>query len=354
MKYAALKAGEHFRDWRLVVERRDGDLHILENHPLNSKEYSPETKPRPAAHNHENEMPARPVLGFDLHRTLTPDYGYPLLQGPWPGVKSFMDRMVARNCCLHIMTASLDFPDPQVVDARKEMVRSWALQNGIPANYIGVNVEANVRLDDRGITVSSTDTTAPDWDALGKQAEKALLDTWYIDPDDGCYYKREDVKPVGDSIQQWPEITDTPPDAPRGWTTPFLDIDIHRTINPGWGSTREDKPISGSVQAIQGLYAQGFQIQLSCAGWMRSTHTQAQSDQRLAAFRLYMRKYGIPFDRIVTKDDVDVWFDDKVIGFKNWKQALPDVTAALMLSINEHPKYAAGPLAMAGDPASRG
>lgn len=349
MKHAALKAG-NFKDWRMVVERRKGQLHLLENHEL--KEYTAERDTRPAAHNHENEQPARPILGFDLHRTLTPDYGFPLLQPPWPGVKGFLDRMVSRNCCIHIVTASMDTTDPQITDVRKSMIQSWAQQYGIPVSWIGPNVDANVRLDDRGIAVLSTDTAAPDWDALGKQAEKALAQTWYIDPDDGCYYKREDIKPVGNTIDRYPEITDTPPDAPRGWSTPLLDIDIHRTINPGWGSTREDKPLPGSVQAIQTLYSQGFQIELSCAGWMRSTHTQAQSDQRLAAFRIYMRKYGIPFDRIVTKDDVDVWFDDKTVGFTNWKAALPLVTARLTDAIKEHPRYAAGPLAV-GNPVGR-
>jgi hypothetical protein len=342
VKYAALKSGAAFPDWEMHVRRLNGELQILKNAEL--KEYTPETQTRPAEHNHENEFPARPILGFDLHRTLTPDYGFPLLNAPWPGVKAFMDRMVSRNCCIHIVTASMDRPDSQIVDARKAMIQGWAQSYGIPVGYIGPNVDANVRLDDRAIAVNSTDTVAPDWDALGKQAERSLAKTWYIDPDDGCYYKNPDIKPAGDQIQQFPEITDTPPDAPRGWSTPQLDIDIHRTINPGWGSTREDKPIPGAAQAIQTLYSQGWQIQLSCAGWMRSTHTQAQSDQRLAAFRIYMRKYGIPFDRIVTKDDVDVWFDDKSIAFTNWKTSLPIVTAQLMLAIKEHPAYAAGPL----------
>jgi hypothetical protein len=333
MKYLALASGD-YPD--MVIERRGGKLSL--------KEYTPELTTRPAEHNHENEQPARPVIGFDLHRTLTPDYGFPLLNGPWPGVKAFLDRMVSRNCCIHIVTASMDRPDPQIVDARKAMIQTWAQSYGVPVGYIGPNVDANVRLDDRAITVTSTDTTAPDWDALGKQAEKALAKTWYIDEDDGCYYKIPDVVPVGNAIDKYPEITDTPPDAPRGWSTPLLDIDIHRTINPGWGSTREDNPIPGAAKAIQTLYAQGFQIQLSCAGWMRSTHTQAQSDQRLAAFRIYMRKWGIPFDRIVTKDDVDVWFDDKSVPFTNWKASLPAVAAQLMLAINEHPSYAAGPL----------
>jgi len=350
VKHVALKAGA-FPDWRMTVERRNGELHLLENAAI--KEYSPELTTRPAEHNHENEMPARPVLGFDLHRTMTPDYGYPLLNAPYPGLKAFLDRMVSRNCCIHIVTASMDRPDPQIVDGRKSMIQNWASQYGIPVGWIGPNVDANVRLDDRAITVPSdpANKILPDWDALGKQAERSLAKTWYIDPDDGCYYKIPDVVPVGDTIQQFPEITDTPPDAPRGWSTPLLDIDIHRTINPGWGSTREDKPIPGSAKAIQTLYSQGWQIQLSCAGWMRSTHTQAQSDQRLAAFRIYMRKNGIPFDRIVTKDDVDVWFDDKSIPFVSWKTSLPAVTARLMQAISEHPSYAAGPLvAVQGNP----
>jgi hypothetical protein len=342
VKYAALKSGPGFPDWEMHVRRLNGELHLLKNAEL--KEYTPELTTRPAEHNHENEQPGRPILGFDLHRTLSPDYGFPLLAPPWPGVKAFMDRMVSRNCCIHIITASMDRPDPQIVDMRRSMIQSWAQGYGIPVGYIGPNVDANVRLDDRAITVNSTDTQAPDWDALGKQAERALAKTWYIDPDDGCYYKIPDVTPVGDTIQQFPEITDTPPDAPRGWSTPQLDIDIHRTINPGWGSTREDKPISGAAKAIQGLYSDGWQIQLSCAGWMRSTHTQAQSDQRLAAFRIYMRKYGIPFDRIVTKDDVDVWFDDKSVPFTSWKASLPVVTARLLSAVKEHPMYASGPL----------
>jgi hypothetical protein len=306
---------------------------------LGQKDYTAERGMRPAAHNHENEMPSRPVLGFDLHRTLTPDYGFPLLAAPFPGLKAFMDRMVARGCCIHIMTASLDRPDVQIISARKAMVVAWVANAGLPVSYIGPNVDANVRLDDRGVTVESTPTTAPDWVAIGRQAEQRLAMTWTIDPITGRYVRRDDIIPVGTVIENFPEITDTGPDAPRGWSTPQLDIDLHRTINPGWGSTREDNPPPGCVTAIQGLYADGWQIQMSCGGWMRSTHTQAQSDQRLASFRIYLRKWGIPFDRIVTKDDVDLWFDDKVVRYTSWSASLPRVIDALVLAQTEHPSY---------------
>lgn len=310
---------------------------------LASKEYTAERSQRPAAHNHENEFPARPILGFDLHRTMTPDYGYPLLAPPWPGLKSYLDQMVARNCCIHISTASMDRSDPQIVSTRKAMIQNWVTSYGLPVGWVGPNVDANVRLDDRGIEINALETaTGPDFVRIQKEAERRLAETWTIDPDTGWYVKRTDVVPVGDEVVRYPEITDTGPDAPRGWSTPLLDIDIHRTVNPGWGSTREDKPEKGSVQAIQSLYTSGWQVQLSCAGWMRSTHTQAQSDQRLAAFRIYFRKYGIPFDRIVTKDDVDLWHDDKVVQYTNWAKSLPLVTARLMSTLSEHPAYSAG------------
>jgi hypothetical protein len=305
------------------------------------KEYTAERSQRPAAHNHENEFPSRPILSFDLHRTCTPDWGFPLMEAPWPGLKAFMDRMVARGCCVHIVSASLDRSDPRVVSARVAQVRVWVQNAGLPVGWIGPNVEANVRLDDRGIRVDSTATTTPDWIALGRQAEQRLATTWTINPDSGTYVKREDIVPVGTPVEKFPEITDAPVDAPRGWSTPVLDVDIHRTLNPGWGSTREDAPMRGSIEAMQALYAAGYQINLSCAGWMRSTHTQAQSDQRLASFRLYMHKYGIPYDSIVTKDDCDLWFDDKTIQFTSWKAVLQPVVDALEIARREHPAYSA-------------
>ena len=311
-----------------------------------AKEYTAERSKRPAAHNHENEFPARPVLGFDLHQTMTSDFGFPLLQKPFPGLKAYLDQMVSRNCCIHIATASMDRDDDQVVSARKAMIQNWATSYGLPIGWIGPNVDANVRLDDRGVEVNPLETpTGPDYVRIQKEAEQRLAETWMIDPDLGWYVKRTDVVPVGDEVTRYPEITDTGPDAPRGWSTPQLDIDIHRTVNPGWGSTREDKPEKGAIQSIQSLYSEGWQIQFSCAGWMRSTHTQAQSEQRLAAFRIYFRKYGIPFDRIVTKDDVDLWHDDKVIRYTTWAKSLPIVRARLVATLAEHPAYSAGILA---------
>jgi hypothetical protein len=257
------------------------------------------------------------------------------VSAPFYGVKAFMDRMVARNCCIHIASASLDQQDSQLNGIRKQMVQAWVTNFGLPVGWIGPNVEANVRVDDRAITIPPD----PDWAAIGKEAEKRLAVTWTLDDDTGCYVKRTDVVPVGTPVERYPEITDAPDDAPRAWSTPWLDIDIHRTVNPGWGSTREDPPTPGAVAAIQRWYDQGFQIQLSCAGWMRSTHTQAQSEQRLAAFRLYFRKYGIPYDRIVTKDDCDVFFDDKSITYTSWKQTVPIVDVALAKAAAAHPLF---------------
>lgn len=336
-----LEEGANLPDWRVVIERRDGRITVPESRAL--KEYTAERGKRPTAHNHENEIPARPVLSFDLHRTLTPEFGFPLIQPPYEDVKTFLDRMVSRNCCIHIMSASMDRADPQISAIRIDMTRTWAVNYGLPIGFVGPNVEANVRLDDRGVRVrGASETTPPDWVAIGKQAEKRLLDTWILDPDTETYIKRTDLTPVGDPTPETPDLAIPLDDTPRAWSTPMLDIDIHRTVNPGWGSTRELKPPPGAAKAIQSLYSKGYQIQMSCAGWMLSTHTPAESAQRLASFRSYFRCYGIPYDRVVTKDDCDLWFDDKVTQYTNWKTALPLVTADLEAAALEHPSLALG------------
>ena len=323
-KIAAIQAGKHLADWELHVIREGGVLRVLSN-----KQYVPEKTPRPKEHRHDYKYGGDkwPVLSFDLHRTLTPDWGFPLTSAPYDGVKAFLDQQVSRRACIHCVSASLDNPDPDFSVARTALVWAWIRQYGLPISWVGPNSEASIRVDDRGVTIPST-PDMPDWNkALPKQFQAILDKTWNI-ADDGCYVRRDDLTPVGDLIgdDEYPDDGDVPQDQPRGLSTPLIDFDLHRTIMPAWGTRRDAPPDPAMVDLIQRLYAEGFSIQISCAGWNPMTldkNDQQFSVDRSAWQRRYLRQWGIPYDRLVTKDDCDTWGDDKVIGFKSAKQVEP-------------------------------
>lgn len=289
---------------------------------MQQKAHTAEASPRPAEHNHEYDSNQSPVLVFDLHGTITPDKGYPLTEEPFGGVREFMDRMAGRGCCIHISTASLhETGDQQIRDARLAMVEAYVARYSLPVGFIGPNTEADARLDDRMVPIPPQ----PDWGEIAAHAEARLLETFALV--NGKYERRTDLEPVGEEIE-FPEAEEDA-DRPRGYSTPRVDIDIHRTLNPAWGSAREAPPDPAGVDLVNRLYDEGFQVQLSCPGWNPATRPDT-SGERLTAMQHYAREYGIHYDRIVAKDDCDLHFDDKGVRFTgNWRLAEAQIRALL-------------------------
>jgi hypothetical protein len=318
VKIFAARAGD-FPDQGWIVERVGGELRLL-------KQYAPETQRRDRQHRHGYGQNTMPVLGFDLHRTLTPDIGYPLISEPFPGVKDGLDSFVARGCCIHIVSASLDFPDQDINDARTRILWQWVRDNGLPVGFVGPNSEATIRLDDRAVTVPEN----PDWPSLFGLAEKMLKKIYELDKT-GRYVQRQDLKPAGDMIDDdsWPDDEDVPQDAPRGFTTPLIDVDMHRTLMPAWGTRRDAKPNPDGVRCMREWYNAGYTIQVSCGGWNPALVEKPQfAVDRAAWQRRYLRQWGIPYDRLVAKDDVDVWFDDRAINYSgSWADADTQIRA---------------------------
>lgn len=329
-----LEEGAGLPDVSLLLERRKGRYFV--------KQYVPEKRPRPAFHRHDYGQNTMPVLAFDLHRTLTPDIGYPLVSDPFPGLKEGMDQFVARGCCLHVCTASMDFPDQQIDDARHALATHWMRAKGLPVTFVGPNAEASSRIDDRGITVPED----PDWPSLWAQAEKQLAKTYVIDKKSGKYVRRDDLNPAGRKIDEdeYPDGEDVPMDCPRGFTTPLIDIDLHRTLMPGWGTRRDAEPEADGVRCIREWYEKGYTIQISCAGWNPALVDDPKfAEQRSAWQRRYLLQYGIPYDRLVTKDDYDVWFDDRVIPYTgDWEAIDAQIESMYGEEVRSWPSAAVG------------
>ena len=334
--------GPDLPDWRVVAERRAGRFKVVESAAI--KQYAPEKTPRPPEHRHDYGQNEMPVLAFDLHRTLTPDIGYPLVSDPFPALKEGMDQFAARGCCLHVWSASLDFPDQTIDDARQALGMHWFRAKGLPVSVFGPNSEASTRIDDRGIMVP--EGTEPDWAALWATAEKKLLKTYEIDKKSGKYVRRDDLKPVGDLIDddEYPDDEDVPQDSPRGFTTPLIDIDLHRTLMPAWGTRRDAPPNPDGVSVIREWYRAGYSIQISCAGWTPATADNPKfAAQRAAWQRRYLLQWGIPYDRLVTKDDYDIWFDDRVVPFEgDWKAMEKVIDARYGDEVRSWPASAVG------------
>jgi len=290
-----------------------------------AKAYSPETEPRDPKHMHDYGQNQKPVLSFDLHHTLTLDAGFPLVSPPFPGVRQFLNLMAARGCCVHISTASLDETDPDICKVRKSQIEDWCARYGLPVSYVCSNSHADVRVDDRGINVPKD----PDWGSIAAVAELQLGATHELD-EDGQYARRKDLAPVGERRETWPKLSSVPADRPRGFSTPMVDIDVHRTLDPAWGTGRVPQaPDPQAVAIVRGLYEAGYQIQFSCAGWNPALDVDGGGPDRLAGIVQYLLTYDIPYDRVVSKDDYDVRFDDKAIPFTTW----PEVRAAVLAKV---------------------
>lgn len=328
----------------MEVSLADADRLMMEEHPMGTrgvaplvpgadllelglrrpparKAYAPETRPRDPEHLHEYGKNERPVLSFDFHGTLTPDEGFPLTHSPFPGLGAFVRLMVSRGCCLHLASSSFDTGDGDLRKARIHQAQAWCRSSGIPISLFIPNAAANARLDDRGVHIPAD----PDWDAIGAEAQERLL-AWY-ELVDGLYVRRTDLVPVGDPVASFPRLADVPPDRPRGFTTPILDIDVCRTIRPAWGTGRTAPPDPAGVAVIRRLYDAGYQIQPSCAGWSPALESDGKADERRAVNAQYLAANDIPYDRQVSKDDCDLWFDNRTVAFTgDW----PAAAAALV------------------------
>src|SRR5205807_8195617 len=75
-------------------------------------------------------------------------------------------------------------------------------------------------------------------------------------------------------------------------------------------------------------YDAGYQNQFACAGWNPALAVDGGGPDRLAGIIQYLLTYDIPYDRVVSKDDYDVRFDDKVRTFTSWAEVRPAVLAA--------------------------
>jgi hypothetical protein len=289
-----------------------------------TRAYSPETELRDPEHMHDYGQNQKPVLSFDLHHTLTPDAGFPLASPPFPGVREFLNLMTARGCCVHISTASLDDTDPDVCKVRKYQIEDWAARYGLPIGYVCSNSHADVRVDDRALTVPRN----PDWKAISAVAQAQLLNTYELD-ENGQYARRKDLTPVGEHRETWPKLSSVPADRPRGFSTPMIDIDVHRTLDPAWGTGRvPQSPDPLGVVVVRGLYGAGYQVQFSCAGWNPALDVDGGGEDRLAGIIQYLLTYDIPYDRVVSKDDYDLRFDDKAVPFTTWAEVRVAVLAA--------------------------
>lgn len=294
--------GDSLPDWQAYVERRNGVVSVTE------KEYAPERKPRDPAHLHDYGQHEMPVLAFDLHHTLTPDIGFPLTQPPFEGVADFLARMVSRGCCVHVASASLDVTDSDIAKARKRLIEAYAVESHLPISWISANTEATLRIDDRGVPIPPD----PDWVTTLPAIYEAriLAGPWLLE---NGVYVRHNLTPVGDLIEEFPDLSKQPKDQPRGYTTQILDFDLHRTICPAWGSSRTAPYEEGGVALVNQLYDAGYIIQVSCGGWNPALVDDQTRDARLAAITQSLWQAGIRFDRVVSKEDCDLWGDDKVL-----------------------------------------
>src|SRR5207249_2723102 len=133
----------------------------------------------------------------------------------------------------------------------------------------------------------------------------------------------------GVQYEDFPALNEVPPERPRGYSGPRLDVDVHKTLSQANSSTRDAPPNPGAVQAVTNFYNQLVTIRLSCAGWSPMTHEADEANERLAGLRQYMADNAIPYDNIVTKDHGDIYVDDKGITAKDWEADVPRITAKL-------------------------
>lgn len=304
---------------------RNGELEAL-------LEARSEPRRRPASHSHDTDYP-EPVIVLDLNGTLTPWNGYPMTEAePFPKVKKWLDHFAARGCCLHLATAGL-WPEviasPDIFRARRHQVQNFMVRHALPIQWIGPKVGADRYYDDRMISVPPK----PDWDIVGARIEENLNKRFRLV---NGIWQRIPKKPLGEKIRKFPDIAEVPGDRHRGYSTPILDVDMHRTLTQASGSTVTHELNPDVVDLVRKIYEAKFIIHISCAGWNPATHDNGEWQGRLAAMRYQLLEAGVPFDQFVSKDHGDVFVDDKGQPYIDAKKDYPVILKALQARIN-HP-----------------
>jgi hypothetical protein len=283
------------------------------------------TTPRPSNHDHPTDAGAAPVIVFDLHRTLTTSHGYPL-GPPFEGVKEALDDWASQGVCLHLCTAALEpRHDPLILAARLIAAWAWIDQCALPIKWVAGKVGAHTYYDDRMVCVE------PDgnWDRVRKAINVELDARSEVGPDG--IRRLIALGEIGDPYQkdEWPDPDSIPPDQPRGFSTPILDVDVHRCLSQANSSQNLAPPMPGAKEALTKIWEAGFTIHFSCAGWDPTTHTPEEAAQRLAGLQQMVRKLGLPYDQFVSKDHGTCFVDDKGFPFTSWKKDFPALSRRL-------------------------
>lgn len=308
-------------DLRKEVDGLRSDLRKL------LQERRTEVVARPKAHRHTTDD-NRPVLCFDLDGTLHPGTGLPL-DGvePFPGLKQCMDAFVGEGCCLHLQTGELAVGGPQDMEiyfARHALIESWLGEHGLPVGLLLPKIVADCFYDDRMVPVPEN----PDYGLIRDVAVTMLSEKFK--KDESGQWARKPKKYKGPLISDWPNPKEIPGDSPRGFTGPRLDADLHRTVLNSSSSERMGQPLPGAREALVDLYDSGVTVNLSCAGWNPAFRTPDESARRLAGLRLQLRTASIPYDRLVTKDHGDLFFDDRgVTCTGSWEDDMPLIAKKL-------------------------
>jgi hypothetical protein len=299
---------------------------------------------RPARHMHHDDAGEPPVICMDLHGTLTPSSGFTMygqpgaMAPPWPGVKEALDGWAAQGICLHITSGALDASavDPLQRAARELLTAQWVQTYGLPIEFWTGKVSAHTYYDDRMVPVPVSGI----WAGVVRDAE-AVLDkrTELVDG----MRRLIQLPEQGDLIEHFPELSEVPPDQPRGLSTAILDVDVHRCLVQANTSARQDRLMPGALEAVKTIYAAGYRVYLSCAGWDPTTKGQEESDERLAGLRQQVRRYGVPYDEFVTKDHGTVFIDNRGVLFRNWKRDLPVLLRRLGSGVAEDEITNTGP-----------
>jgi hypothetical protein len=287
---------------------------------------------RPAAHIHDPDHP-RPVLVFDFNGTITPWKGFPL-EGegsePFPGVVKWINKWKAQQCCIHVATAGL-WPqvksDPLTYAARHAQFDAYWKCYGLPIDYLLPKMDADIFYDDRMVPIPHKDKDV-DWDEIAARAEEDLAKRFYLRSGG---WERKPKKRIGHEIQddEWLNYDDVAPDQPRGYSTPIIDVDFHRTLSLASSSLRVAGFKPAAVESVAQIYDAGYMVYLSCAGWNPSTHTLQDSENRIAMMRYVAKTGGVKYDQFVTKDHGDLYFDDKGFRHMDWATDLPQILHVL-------------------------
>lgn len=285
----------------------------------------------PAKHRHQSDVDF-PVIAFDFNETLTPSLEYPIEFGPYPGVVDVLQDYAAKGCCLHLTTAGLYYgkQDLPVFLAKQKALQAWMDKYQIPMGFIGGKVPSDCYYDNDFI---GFDPKNPDWNAVSKQIHNGLKGRFELKNGKYVPVGHETVgKPIPDDIPK-----DLQPMEPRGYSSVRLDVDFHRTLFSASSSSTYTPPKPNALEIVNQFYDDGVTIRLSCAGWSPLTHTAAESQERFNGLVWHCQKYGVRYDRIVTKDFHHVGVDDKGVRAKNWKADYPLIVAKLKQANRDMP-----------------